>query len=202
MKRVVDVPVIAVGRIHDPALAERILREGSADLVAMARPLLADPAFASKLALGRAREVRRCISCQNCIDAMEQRGSVDCAVNPRTGRIVLTPMLNESGKLIGDFTIAARGADRFMIWGSSAAQKYHMRWFERHLPGDGSVRVHRFDQTLVGLAIAGPLSQALLGKLADEDVSTPAFRFMDFREMAVGGAPCMVNRISYTFLSR
>jgi dimethylglycine dehydrogenase len=77
-----------------------------------------------------------------------------------------------------------------MIWGSSAAQKYHMRWFERHLPKDGSVRIHRFDQTLVGLSIAGPKSQALLAELCDEDVSTSAFRFMDVREMAVGGAPC------------
>ena len=121
---------------------------------------------------------------------------------PKKGRIVLTPMLNEFGKLIGDFTIAnatgRSGDDRFMIWGSSAAQKYHMRWFEKHLPKDGSVRIHRFDQTLVGLSIAGPNSQKLLQKLVDEDVSSKAFRFMDFREMAVGGAPCMVNRITYT----
>ncbi|TIQ34865.1 MAG: FAD-dependent oxidoreductase [Mesorhizobium sp.] len=117
---------------------------------------------------------------------------------PKTGRIVLTPMVNEFGKLIGDFTIAKIDEDRFMIWGSSAAQKYHMRWFEKHLPKDGSVRIHRFDQTLVGLSIAGPKSRDLLQKLVDVDVSTKAFRFMDFREMAVGGAPCMVNRITYT----
>ncbi|TPL36327.1 FAD-dependent oxidoreductase [Mesorhizobium sp. B2-4-6] len=121
---------------------------------------------------------------------------------PKVGRIVLTPMVNEFGKLIGDFTIAKTGEDRFMIWGSSAAQKYHMRWFEKHLPKDGprasEVRIHRFDQTLVGLSIAGPKSRDLLQKLVDVDVSTKAFRFMDFREMAVGGAPCMVNRITYT----
>jgi dimethylglycine dehydrogenase len=117
---------------------------------------------------------------------------------PKVGRIVLTPMLNEFGKLIGDFTIAHAGEDRFMIWGSSAAQKYHMRWFEKQLPKDGSVRIHRFDQTLVGLSIAGPKAQALLQKLVDEDVSTSAFKFMDFREMAVGGAPAIVNRITYT----
>jgi dimethylglycine dehydrogenase len=117
---------------------------------------------------------------------------------PKRGRLVLTPMLNEFGRLIGDFTIAKTADEKFMIWGSSAAQKYHMRWFEKHLPRDGSVRIHRFDQTLVGLSIAGPKAQPLLQKLVDEDVSTKAFRFMDFREMAVGGAPCMVNRITYT----
>jgi dimethylglycine dehydrogenase len=121
---------------------------------------------------------------------------------PKTGRIVLTPMLNELGKLIGDFTIAKAAEDRFMIWGSSSAQKCHMRWFEKHLPKDGpkssDVRIHRFDQTLVGLSIAGPKSRDLLQKLVDFDISTKSFRFMDFREMAVGGAPCMVNRITYT----
>jgi dimethylglycine dehydrogenase len=122
---------------------------------------------------------------------------------PKKGRIALSPMLNEFGKLIGDFTIANMGGrragdDRFMVWGSSAAAKYHMRWFEKHLPKDGSVRIHRFDQTLVGLSIAGPKSREVLRKLVDVDVSPTAFRFMDFREMAVGGAPCMVNRITYT----
>ena len=117
---------------------------------------------------------------------------------PKTGRIVLSPMLNEFGKLIGDFTIAKAGDDRFMVWGSSAAQRYHMRWFEAQMPGDGSVAIHRYDQTLVGLSIAGPKSRAVLEKLVDEDISKDAFRFMDFREMAVAGAPCMVNRITYT----
>ncbi|MBY8915100.1 FAD-dependent oxidoreductase [Nitratireductor sp. L1-7-SE] len=121
---------------------------------------------------------------------------------PKPGRIVLTPMLNEFGKLIGDFTIASRGpkdgADRFMVWGSSAAQIYHMRWFEKHMPRDGTVDIHRFDQTLVGLSLAGPKSRAVLEKCVDVDISKNAFRFMDFREMAVAGAPCMVNRLTYT----
>lgn len=86
VKQVVDVPVIAVGRIHDPARAEQILADGRADFIAMGRPLLADPELPRKLRAGQAHRVRRCISCENCIDAMEQRFSVDCAVNPRTGR--------------------------------------------------------------------------------------------------------------------
>jgi dimethylglycine dehydrogenase len=117
---------------------------------------------------------------------------------PRPGRIVLSPMLNERGKLIGDFTVARADLERFLIWGSSAAQIYHMRWFERHLPGDGSVRVERLSQKLVGLALAGPRSRAVLAGLADVDVSNAAFRFMDFRAMDVAGCPALVNRISYT----
>ncbi|MBI2697053.1 FAD-dependent oxidoreductase [Mycobacterium nebraskense] len=86
VKQVVDVPVIAVGRIHDPVRAERILADGRADFIAMGRPLLADPDLPRKLRDGQAHRIRKCISCENCIDAMEQRFSVDCAVNPRTGK--------------------------------------------------------------------------------------------------------------------
>ncbi|MGE0845875.1 MAG: FAD-dependent oxidoreductase [Flavobacteriaceae bacterium] len=117
---------------------------------------------------------------------------------PKTGRIVLTPMLNGFGRLIGDFTIAKEADDRFMMWGSSQAQRYHMRWFEQHLPGDGSVRVQRLDMNLVGVSVAGPNARKVLEPLADADVSNGAFRFMDCRRMDVAGAPCLVNRISYT----
>ncbi len=117
---------------------------------------------------------------------------------PKTGRIVLTPMLNENGKLIGDFTIAKVADGRFMIWGSIAAQKYHMRWFEKHLPNDGSISVRRHGMNLVGLSVCGPNARKVLAKLTDDDVSTEAFRFMDFRQMDIGGAPTMVNRITYS----
>ena len=117
---------------------------------------------------------------------------------PRKGRLVLTPMLNDRGKLIGDFTIAKVSDTRFLIFGSLAATKYHMRWFEQHLPKNSSVNIRRFDMTLNGLSIAGPKARDVLAKLVDQDVSNEAFRFMDFREMDVAGAPCFVNRISYT----
>jgi len=117
---------------------------------------------------------------------------------PRRGRIVLTPMLNENGKLIGDFTIARAGENRFMMWGSIAAQKYHMRWFETHLPKDGSVQIKNFGAALVGLSLAGPKSREVLQEICDLDISNDAFSFMDYREMDVAAAPCMVNRITFT----
>jgi 2,4-dienoyl-CoA reductase (NADPH2) len=86
VKEVVDVPVIAVGRIHDPQQAEQILADGRADFIAMGRPLLADPDLPRKLRTRQEHRIRKCISCENCIDAMELRFSVDCAVNPRTGK--------------------------------------------------------------------------------------------------------------------
>jgi len=95
VKEVVDVPVIVVGRLHDPVRAEAVLADGRADFVAMARPLLADPDLPRKLAAGQPERIRRCISCENCIDSLEQRFSTDCAVNPFTGReaeLVLGPV--------------------------------------------------------------------------------------------------------------
>jgi dimethylglycine dehydrogenase len=119
-------------------------------------------------------------------------------VMPRRGRLALSPMLNHRGKLIGDFTVAHAGEGSFLVWGSSAAQIHHLRWFERHLPPDGSVRVDRLGMRLMGLMIAGPRSRELLAALADHDVSNAAFRFMDHREMDVAGCPALVNRLSYT----
>ncbi len=117
---------------------------------------------------------------------------------PKPGRLILTPMLNEAGKLIGDFTIAKAKDDLFYMWGSSQAQKYHMRWFEQHLPADGSVRIDRLDMGLVGLSIAGPKSRAVLQMLTDADVSNAAFKFMDHRAMDIGNCPALINRMTYT----
>ena len=117
---------------------------------------------------------------------------------PATGRIVLTPMLNHNGKLIGDFTIAKSQENIFYVWGSSGAQIYHMRWFEQQLPQDGSVNIHRFGQTMVGLSIAGPRSREVLAQLVDESIDNDNFRFMDHRSIDVAGCPCLINRITYT----
>ncbi len=115
---------------------------------------------------------------------------------PETGKIALTPMLNEKGKLIGDFTVAKAADDRFYIFGSGPAEEYHMRWFEAHL--DGRVAVRPLAAELCGLTIAGPRAQALLAKVADEDVTTAAMPFLSFREMHVGVVPAKVGRISFT----
>lgn len=86
IKNVVDVPVILVGRIHDPELAEDILANGQADLIAMARPLLADPYLPQKVIDGTPERIRRCISCESCIDSMQMADNLGCAVNPFSGR--------------------------------------------------------------------------------------------------------------------
>ena len=84
LRSVVDVPVCASNRINTPELAESILAAGEADLVSMARPLLADPAFVAKARDGRADEINTCIACnQACLDHVFQNRRASCLVNPR-----------------------------------------------------------------------------------------------------------------------
>ena len=117
---------------------------------------------------------------------------------PKQGRLMLTPMLNHQGKIIGDFTVAKAAEHRYMMWGSSQAQVYHMRWFEQTLPKDGSVKIEALGMKLIGLSIAGPNARALLQRLTDDDVSNEAFKFMDYREMEVATVQAQVNRVTYT----
>ena len=117
---------------------------------------------------------------------------------PKPGRMNLTPMLNPNGRLIGDFTTACVGDDRYLLVGSGAAESYHMRWFLARDPSAAGAHLHAWGLARTGLAIAGPGSRAVLQALVREDVSADAFRFMDFREMDVGPVPCQIGRVSFT----
>jgi dimethylglycine dehydrogenase len=116
---------------------------------------------------------------------------------PAVGRIVLTPMLNDRGKLIGDFTVCRAAEEHFFLIGTYAAEVFYLRWFERHLPPTG-VSVRPCAVEYVGLSIAGPQSRTLLQSLVREDLSTAAFPFMSFRRLDVGMIPAYVGRISFT----
>lgn len=84
VKQVVSKPVIACNRVNDPALADRIIREGRADLVGIARGLIADPFLPRKAMEGRADTITPCIGCnQGCFDHLCRFQSVECMVNPR-----------------------------------------------------------------------------------------------------------------------
>ncbi len=95
LKAEVSVPVCASNRINTPELAESILAAGEADLVSMARPLLADAFFVTKAAEGRADEINTCIGCnQACLDHVFENKRASCLVNPRACRettLVLGP---------------------------------------------------------------------------------------------------------------
>ena len=141
---------------------------------------------------------------------------------PEPGRMALTPMTNHAGWLIGDLTVAALGAasgrrdgpagtvtggatantraagESFVIFGSGVAERYYERWFDQHLPADGSVRYSTLGAETCGLAVAGPGARALLADVTSADVSAQGMAFMDFTEISVGLAPVWCGRISFT----
>ncbi len=116
---------------------------------------------------------------------------------PGVGRIALSPMLNERGKLIGDFTLCRVSTEHFFLIGTYAAESYYLRWFEQHPPPAG-VTVRPCAMQYVGLSVAGPKSRDLLQTLVRDDLANAAFPFMSFRRMEIGMVPAYVGRVSFT----
>ncbi|MBT5850937.1 MAG: GcvT family protein [Acidimicrobiaceae bacterium] len=140
---------------------------------------------------------------------------------PNPGRMSLTPMTNPAGNLIGDLTVATLGAalgiadgpettttggatgnvrhgEEFILFGSGIAERYYERWFDQHLPSDGSVRYETLGFEMTGLSIAGPNARALLEKVTGADVSQNGMRFMSFTEINIGLAPVWCGRVTFT----
>jgi 2,4-dienoyl-CoA reductase-like NADH-dependent reductase (Old Yellow Enzyme family)/thioredoxin reductase len=86
VKMALDIPVMAVGRINDPFIADEILVKKKADLVCIGRGLLADPEMPKKAREGRFDEIRTCIACNTCMQSIFKRGRIECLVNPMLGR--------------------------------------------------------------------------------------------------------------------
>lgn len=85
VKQAVSIPVSTSGRIIDPEMAEGLLQAGKVDMVGVGRPLLADPDWAIKIAAGKAKDIRRCISCNECVDAIMNGSFIACVVNAENG---------------------------------------------------------------------------------------------------------------------
>jgi dimethylglycine dehydrogenase len=114
---------------------------------------------------------------------------------PSTGRIRLTPMLSESGRLMGDLVTMRLAEDHFRLSGSGCLQAWHMRWFAERLQGDG-VEVRNVTEAFGGLALMGPRSRELLSLLAGEEISNAALPFMALTQLDLAFAPAMVARLS------
>ena len=115
---------------------------------------------------------------------------------PKPGRIGLTPMLTNKGRVYGDLTVACYDDEHFMLFGSGAMQDAHTRWFSQTLPA--SVQHTNETSSWHGIALSGPLSRSLLSKITREDVSAQAFKFRDTKQTYVGGVPVMLHRISFS----
>ena len=153
IKKAVHVPVIGVGKIRDPRVAEKALQEGRADFIALGRTLIADPDWPRKAGEGREDEIRRCISCNRCLRIL-YRLPIRCAVNARAGLerefpMVPSPRLRRVG-VVG-------GGPAGMEAACTAAERGHeVTLFEKDLALGGQLR----------LAIVPPFKRDLAGLLA------------------------------------
>jgi len=86
IKKALNVPIMTVGRINDPLIADELIEKGLADLICIGRGLLADPEMPKKAQEGRLDDIRRCIACNTCMESIFRRGRVECLVNPVLGR--------------------------------------------------------------------------------------------------------------------
>ena len=142
LKRAVQIPVMASNRINTPEVAESILASGAADLVSMARPLLADPAFARKARLGEPEAINTCIACnQACLDAIFTDRTATCLVNPRAGReLDFTASPSPSSQRIAVVGAGPAG----MSFAIEAAQRGHrVSLWERHHEVGGQLNLAR-----------------------------------------------------------
>ncbi len=141
VKQAVSIPVMASNRINTPEVAEAVIASGAADLVSMARPLLADPEFARKTRLGRIDEINTCIACnQACLDHIFTGQVATCLVNPRAGREI-------------DFRVAAPAqSKRFaVVGGGPAGMAFAI---------EAATRGHRITLFEAGAELGGQLNMA------------------------------------------
>ena len=112
---------------------------------------------------------------------------------PQPGRMSLTPMLSEKGRIIGDFTVTCLSETEFRLTASYGAQAYHMRWFLSHL--DDGVQVENLSDRVNGFQIAGPKAREVLATVTRAPTD---LNFMEARRMVIGMTDCLVQRVSYT----
>jgi len=129
IKRAVSIPVVASNRINTPELAEDILASGDADLISMARPMLADPHFVRKTREGRADEINTCIACnQACLDYIFSERVAGCLVNPRAGHE--TEFSNTPVEVAKNIAVVGGGAAGMAAAAEAAALGHDVTLFE------------------------------------------------------------------------
>lgn len=135
VRRLVEVPVIGVGRLGNPAVAIAAVESGTVDFVAIGRPLLADPDWVAKLR--DERPVRRCLACNTCVNDMRSGASLGCLVNPTVGRERdLDPAALPAGERIAVIGAGPAG----LSYASLVAGRNQVTLFERAEQAGGALR--------------------------------------------------------------
>jgi len=195
IKSAVGVPVLASNRVNDPAAAEEILREGEADMVTMARGLIADPFLPQKALEGRAERITRCIACnQGCFDAIFALRPAGCLVNPlagKEGEATLEPVTTARSVLVigggpAGLKAAVTAAERghAVTLAEKAMELGGQMLLNRRIPGRGEM-VTAVEDLIANLSAAGV--EVRLGReVRREDVKRLA---PDAVIVATGAAP-------------
>ena len=154
LKAELAVPLITTNRINMPEVAERVLAEGHADMVSMARPFLADPAWVTKAAEGRSEEINTCIACnQACLDHTFAGKATSCLVNPRAGHE--TELVIEPARASRRIAVVGGGPAGLAAAVTAARRGHAVTLFERSAELGGQFNYARripgkeeFDETL------------------------------------------------------
>ena len=166
IKGAVTIPVMASNRINDPAVAERLLASGQADLVSMARPLLADPEFARKARLGQAKRINTCIACnQACLDNIFKHKTATCLVNPRAGREL--DWVAQPAPHPKRIAVVGAGAAGMNFAFNAAARGHQVTLFESGPEAGGQLRLAR---NVPGKTEFDEMLRYFRGRLAEEKV--------------------------------
>jgi len=179
VKAITSLPVIAVGRLDRPAVAEQALVEGKADFIAVGRGLLADPDWTNKVAAGQESEIIPCIGCHDgCLGAMMHQRPIGCSVNPPCGHEVewrVTPVKNHASMLVvgggpAGIEAARLGAERgfeVTLWEQS--DRFGGNLWPAGMP-DFKRDLLDYANYLVGLAGRLPITASLNIKATPEDI--------------------------------
>ncbi len=141
MRRRLGVPVMTVGRINTPALAEEILARGQADFICLSRALIADPFFPAKARAGRAETIAPCIACNECIATVHRHKGLACTVNPMVSReLELKPLL-ATRPVRKRIAVIGAGAAGMSAAVTAARRGHEVHLFERDPSAGGQLRL-------------------------------------------------------------
>lgn len=117
---------------------------------------------------------------------------------PALGRTSIVHMLTPQAKMLAELTISRTAPDSFYVVTGSEMERHDMRWFEQHMPTDGSVSIENLTRSMAVLGVAGPKSRQILQRLTFENLDDEEFKFLDARQIDIGPCNMLAMRISFT----